>query len=182
MDFEWDEDKARTNALKHGITFEEAQTVFDDPLAVIYEDPLHSMEEERFQRLQARGEIMRNISEIEPDSDLLDEYDLSKLKGVRGKYAGRPVSHNFTIELQEKPAGHWEAKIIAFGVQATKPQDKPAKKRSPKFRDRHFVYWQTALSKANQCLGRQQSHFRFLSKSACDVDQPRNLAKSVTVE
>ena len=34
LDFEWDEDKARTNWLKHGVTFEEAAEVFLDPLGV----------------------------------------------------------------------------------------------------------------------------------------------------
>lgn len=45
--FEWDDDKARSNEQKHGITFEEASTVFDDPLAVIFDDPEHSDEESR---------------------------------------------------------------------------------------------------------------------------------------
>ncbi len=45
--FEWDEDKARTNEQKHGIGFEEASTVFGDPVAVIFEDPVHSDEEPR---------------------------------------------------------------------------------------------------------------------------------------
>jgi uncharacterized protein len=48
MDFEWDPDKAEANASNHNVTFEEAQTVFDDPLSVIYQDPMHSAEEERF--------------------------------------------------------------------------------------------------------------------------------------
>ncbi len=45
--FEWDDDKARSNEQKHGITFQEASTVFDDPLAVIFDDPNHSDEEPR---------------------------------------------------------------------------------------------------------------------------------------
>lgn len=48
MEFEWDPEKAEVNADKHSVTFEEAQTVFDDPLAVIYSDPVHSIEENRF--------------------------------------------------------------------------------------------------------------------------------------
>ena len=46
-EFEWDDDKARSNEQKHGITFEEASTVFGDPLAVIFDDPEHSDEEPR---------------------------------------------------------------------------------------------------------------------------------------
>ncbi|MCI0485968.1 MAG: type II toxin-antitoxin system HicB family antitoxin [Blastocatellia bacterium] len=49
---------------------------------------------------------------------MLDEYDFSNLKGVRGKYAGRPVSHNFTIELDCKEDRCWVAEIPAFGVEA----------------------------------------------------------------
>ena len=48
MEFEWDPDKADGNWHKHGISFHEAATVFDDPLAITYFDPDHSEEEERF--------------------------------------------------------------------------------------------------------------------------------------
>jgi len=46
--FEWDLDKARKNLAKHGVSFDEAITVFGDPLAVTIHDPDHSDEEERF--------------------------------------------------------------------------------------------------------------------------------------
>lgn len=45
--FEWDHDKAQSNADKHRVTFEEAQTVFADPLAVVFSDEKHSDEELR---------------------------------------------------------------------------------------------------------------------------------------
>ena len=45
--FEWDENKAQSNALKHGVTFEEASSVFADPLAAIFPDEAHSVEESR---------------------------------------------------------------------------------------------------------------------------------------
>jgi uncharacterized protein len=48
MQFEWDENKARLNFSKHGISFEEARTVFDDPLYVDFYDPDHSDEENRY--------------------------------------------------------------------------------------------------------------------------------------
>lgn len=38
MDFRWDETKARSNLVKHGVSFEEAATVFADPLALVVED------------------------------------------------------------------------------------------------------------------------------------------------
>ena len=46
--FEWDEEKAKTNLQKHGVSFEEAETVFDDPLSITIPDPDHSIDEERF--------------------------------------------------------------------------------------------------------------------------------------
>ena len=46
--FEWDAKKAESNANKHGITFEEASTVFGDPLALLRPDPDHSIAEQRY--------------------------------------------------------------------------------------------------------------------------------------
>ncbi|MEH1960435.1 MAG: BrnT family toxin [Nostoc sp.] len=48
MKFEWDENKATINLLKHQVSFEEAKTVFDDPLYVDLYDPDHSDNEERY--------------------------------------------------------------------------------------------------------------------------------------
>ena len=45
---EWDPAKARANRRKHGVTFEEAATVFNDPLSSTMPDPMHSESEERF--------------------------------------------------------------------------------------------------------------------------------------
>lgn len=45
--FIWNPKKARTNLDKHGVSFEEAETVFADPSAWIYPDPLHSEDENR---------------------------------------------------------------------------------------------------------------------------------------
>lgn len=47
MHFEWDSDKARANLNKHKVTFEEAASVWTDPLALIASDPEHSIEEVR---------------------------------------------------------------------------------------------------------------------------------------
>ena len=46
--FEWDPHKAEINQRKHAIAFEEARTVFEDPEALVIDDPDHSMDEERF--------------------------------------------------------------------------------------------------------------------------------------
>lgn len=48
MRFEWDETKAESNEQKHGISFEEAETVFYDRNARLMYDPEHSLEEERY--------------------------------------------------------------------------------------------------------------------------------------
>lgn len=48
MEFTWDPNKAEINQKKHGVTFEEAVTAFNDPYAMIMEDPAHSQNEERF--------------------------------------------------------------------------------------------------------------------------------------
>jgi len=48
LQFEWDERKNRENERKHGISFEEAQTVFSDDNALLISDPDHSDGEERF--------------------------------------------------------------------------------------------------------------------------------------
>jgi hypothetical protein len=46
--FEWDPRKASTNRRKHGVTFDEARTVFADEHALLADDPDHSADEERF--------------------------------------------------------------------------------------------------------------------------------------
>ena len=48
MEFEWGANKARTNTQDHGVTFDEATTVFGSPFAVTYMDPDHSVDELRF--------------------------------------------------------------------------------------------------------------------------------------
>jgi uncharacterized DUF497 family protein len=47
MEFEWDQSKAAANLKKHGVSFEEAKTVFDNSLAVIFDDEAHSVDEQR---------------------------------------------------------------------------------------------------------------------------------------
>jgi uncharacterized protein len=47
MEFEWDQSKAASNLKKHGVSFEEAKTVFDNSLAVIFDDEAHSVSEQR---------------------------------------------------------------------------------------------------------------------------------------
>ena len=51
MKFDWDSGKAKRNLAKHGVSFEEAATVFDDPLYLDFFDPEHSEEENRYLRV-----------------------------------------------------------------------------------------------------------------------------------
>lgn len=75
MKFEWDLKKAQLNLKKHGVSFQEAATIFGDPLSVTFPDPDHSVGESRyvtigmsqFERLIViahtdRGERVRLIS------------------------------------------------------------------------------------------------------------------------
>lgn len=47
IEFDWGDDKAEANHTKHGVSFQEGATVFDDPLSVTFPGPDHSVEEER---------------------------------------------------------------------------------------------------------------------------------------
>ena len=59
MEFEWDENKAASNARKHKVTFAEATTVFGDPLAITFDDPDHS-DEERYITI-GQSELIRLV-------------------------------------------------------------------------------------------------------------------------
>ena len=48
MKFEWDPRKADSNLNKHGVSFQEAASVFGDALSITYHDPDHSAREQRF--------------------------------------------------------------------------------------------------------------------------------------
>ena len=60
MDFEWDEIKNHINKAKHGVSFEEAKTVFYDEQALLEYDELHSENEDRFRILGCsdRGNVL----------------------------------------------------------------------------------------------------------------------------
>jgi len=75
MQFEWDPEKAKLNRKKHGVSFEEAVTVFYDPLSATFDDADHSVAEQRlitvgfssrgrllFVSHTERGEALRIIS------------------------------------------------------------------------------------------------------------------------
>jgi uncharacterized DUF497 family protein len=57
ISFEWDSRKAAANLLKHGVSFEDAQSVFADERARLIDDPDHSVDEERFLLLGLGGSL-----------------------------------------------------------------------------------------------------------------------------
>jgi uncharacterized DUF497 family protein len=89
--FEWDEKKAIGNLAKHGVSFEEAATVFGDTLSDTFDDPDHSAEERRFiitgvsgegrMLIVAHtddGEVVRIISAREPTRGERKSYEESR--------------------------------------------------------------------------------------------------------
>lgn len=110
---DWDINKAKKNLRKHAVSFEEAQTVFADPLSVTVDDPDHSEHEDRLLILgQSTGgklslSCLRNavsasgssvhdrqihasggtMNEDHDPDEMREYYDFSN--GVRGKYAAR---------------------------------------------------------------------------------------------
>ncbi|WP_310429924.1 BrnT family toxin [Chamaesiphon sp. VAR_48_metabat_135_sub] len=60
MSFEWDEEKAKSNISTHDVSFDEATSVFEDPLFLTFADPEHSIQEQRFVIMgeSARGRLL----------------------------------------------------------------------------------------------------------------------------
>ena len=88
MRFQWDSQKAEKNATKHGVTFVEAATVFQDPLAFIFDDEIHSDEEYReiiighsnrdrviIAAFTERGDVIRIISARKADRAERENYE-----------------------------------------------------------------------------------------------------------
>ncbi|MEI6544472.1 MAG: BrnT family toxin [Methylococcales bacterium] len=71
MKYDWDIAKAVANLSKHDVSFEEAKTVFDDPLYVDFYDPDHSFGEHRFILLgkSAKGRLLF-VSYMERNNDI----------------------------------------------------------------------------------------------------------------
>lgn len=88
--FEWDPQKARRNIEKHGVSFEEAATVFSDETAILFDDPDHSETEDRLlilgfsantnmlivcHCLRGEGSIIRIISARKATKSEAKQYD-----------------------------------------------------------------------------------------------------------
>jgi hypothetical protein len=87
--YKWDRQKAASNLRKHGVTFDEASTVFDDRLARVFNDEVHSFDEKREviigrsikERLllvcftELPGELIRIISARKPTRAEREDYE-----------------------------------------------------------------------------------------------------------
>ncbi len=72
LGFSWDPRKARSNERKHGVTFEEAQSVFSDENALLLEDSEHSKEEPRFLLMGLSSSLrILVVSHALPDDDTI---------------------------------------------------------------------------------------------------------------
>lgn len=66
LKFEWDAPKSIANLRKHGVSFEEAASVFGDPLALTFADPDHSIREARFVTIgQSHRDLLLIVAHIE---------------------------------------------------------------------------------------------------------------------
>ncbi|MDN5936584.1 MAG: BrnT family toxin [Nitrosospira sp.] len=90
LHFEWDGAKATANQNKHGVSFEEAKTVFADELARLIPDPDHSTGEERFILLgMSRNFRLLVVSHCERSSDRIRIISARKAnRQERGEYEG----------------------------------------------------------------------------------------------
>jgi uncharacterized DUF497 family protein len=125
LTFEWDSRKARSNLAKHGVGFQEASTIFGDPLSLTIPDPEHSLSEKRYITVgrafsgkllvvvhTERGDNIciisapadENVSFMKRSSNksarkpMRNEYDFSQ--GERGKYARRYAQGTNVVVLE----------------------------------------------------------------------------------
>ena len=69
--FQWDPEKAESNAAKHGVTFDDAVLVFLDPMAFTFRDPDHSVEEDRDLTVGRVGPVLvLTVSHTDRDGDV----------------------------------------------------------------------------------------------------------------
>ena len=90
--FSWDGRKAQANLAKHGVSFEEAETAFADPLGWIYPDPLHSADERREVLIaeSSRGRVLLVCFREAPGGSVRIISSREPTKNERRKYeAGR---------------------------------------------------------------------------------------------
>lgn len=91
--FEWDSSKADSNLQKHGVSFSEAPTVFGNPLAAIFDDPDHSVDE------------VREIIVGDSDRGRLLLVCFTERNTVIRIFSARPVTPAERRDYEENPLG-----------------------------------------------------------------------------
>ena len=95
LEFEWDADKARQNRKKHRVSFEEASTIFGDPLALTIHDPLHSEEEDRWITLgQSHRQRLLVVVSINPARKFIKSDESPSLRTRPGFYPEGVAEHS----------------------------------------------------------------------------------------
>jgi uncharacterized DUF497 family protein len=84
--FEWDEAKAASNLAKHGVSFDQAQTAFLDPLAGVKRDPDHSEDEEREVLVGASSAGTLLLVSFTQDGDIIRIISARELTRSERKY------------------------------------------------------------------------------------------------
>lgn len=88
MIYEWDPQKAARNFRKHGVSFDEAITVFLDPLALTFDDPDHSVDERRFITIGLSTEQrLLFVAQVERDED--------RIRIISARRATRGENHEY---------------------------------------------------------------------------------------
>lgn len=85
IEFAWDRRKARSNLVKHRVSFEEAQTVFLDENARLIDDPDHSVDEEQFVLLGYSFQALPDRESLLPGTRFRDPADLRKARDSAGR-------------------------------------------------------------------------------------------------
>lgn len=91
LEFEWSPAKAASNLKKHGVSFEEARTAFEDEEALLIPDPEHSVGEERFVLLGVSGTSrLLVVIHCERSPDIIRLISARKAEGTeRAAYLSR---------------------------------------------------------------------------------------------
>jgi uncharacterized DUF497 family protein len=86
-EFEWDDEKATNNLKKHGVSFEEGATIFNDPKVATISDPDHSEDEERF--------ISIGISVIRRLLTVIHTYRKTRIRLISARKATKAEKNNY---------------------------------------------------------------------------------------
>jgi uncharacterized DUF497 family protein len=132
LKFDWDPRKDKANQKKHGVSFEEAQSVFFDDYATQFDDEEHSGQEERFILLgmsiksrvlvvchyeRKSGSVIRLISarKATAGENMKSEYDFSKMNSRKNPYASK-LKKQVTIRMGQDVISYFKAMSEDTGI------------------------------------------------------------------